>query len=321
MSSLKWLLVLVVLTISVFGASQASAQNIIDPIDSGIAITQISGYAHLYYLPESETRPRADKIGLPDDESDYQFGLFRIKAESFSKDVPDYGAAYEIEAVDLDDPDKNWLRQAYLSYKLNDEWAIRAGRLFLAAGYITPAPSGLETVLYPRTPFTCYAYGMQMKGKFDDTLSIVADITGKSGVSFNDSENWDGLESSVRLSERFTSNLTLSVTLQLSDDSTVGAIDSEYRVGKLLLRGAAYSKCLEDAATGVRGFYAYGGYEIFRRFELHAQVDRQIGENNIWTIGARIWTPNDQVSLTADYEVVDGQHDDNRFVARIETRF
>jgi hypothetical protein len=321
MSSLKWLITMIVLVVSVFFAGQASAQVFIDPIDvAGIYSVQVSGYAQMHYLPQSETRPNPDKIGLPDDDSDYQLGLARLKIESALKETP-FKVTYEIEAVDLDDPDKNWLRQAMLSYKLNDEWSIRAGRLFLAAGYITPAPSGLETVLYPRTPFNCYAYGVQLMSTSKGNFGVIVDLTGKSGLSFNDGDNWDRLESSIRFTEKFTENLSYSVTFQLSDELMAASFDSEYRIGKLLLRGAAYSMCPKDADAYTKGFYAYGGYEIFRRFEVHGQVDRQIGENNIWTIGARIWTPNNRVSFTADYEMVDGQHDDNRVVARAQVRF
>ncbi len=308
--------------IALFGIGQVSmAQSVIDPITIGdVYSTQISGYTHLYYLPSSETRPVADKIGIPDDDSPFQWGLARLKVETTCIGTP-LSAAYEIEAVDLSDADRNWLRQAYLNYKLNKDWSLSAGRIFLAAGYITPSPANIETVLYPRTPFNCYAYGVQTKGNFKDGFSLIADISGRSGLAFNDGDNFDGLEGSIRLSEKVATNLTLGITFQMSDEAATGAIDSEYQLGKLLLRGAVYSKCMKVCGDEVKGFYGYTGYEVFRRVEVHAQIDRQINADNIWTVGSRVWAPRDQVSLTVDYEMVENQHNDNRVIVRIEVRF
>ena len=230
----------------------------------------------------------------------------------------------EIEAVDLDDSGKNWLREAKVSYQANEDWVLYAGRIFLAGGFPLPGPANVETVRFPRMPFACYAYGVQARGNLGSGVSLISDVNGKSGVSFDSDENWDRLESSTRLQKKITKDLFLAGTVVVSDDFGGFVLDSEYRIGKACLRGAGYTKYEEVAdgkAKDTKGFYTYAGYEVLTGVELHAQYDHQVSADDIWTVGTRVWVPKDQVSLTVDYEVVDGQSDDNRVVARVEARF
>ena len=306
--------------VAVFVGSNVWAQGLISPIGNDKIWAEMSGYTHVYYLPESSTSPNADKVGIPDDSSDVQWGLCRVMTDI--KSMSSWAFHSEIEAVDLNDSQDNWLRVAQVSYKANNDWTLYAGRVFLAAQWSTPGAADLETIQYPRIPFPCYAYGVQASGNLGDGMSILFDITGKSGVSFDSDENWDGLESSAYLKKTITKNLSLAETVEISDNFGGFALDSEYRIGKFCLKGAGYIQYdLTDEARDIKGFYAYSGYEILKRTELHAQYDHQVSANDILTAGTRLWAPNDQVSLTLDYEYVPDQNDDSRVIARVEARF
>ncbi len=315
MSTLKWLMV--AMLVLVVGAVEA--QNLIPRIGDETLSVQVSGFTHAYYLPESSTAPVPDKVGIPDDESDFQWGLCRLKVDIKSK-TP-WGALVEVEAVDLDNANKNWLRQALVSYKVNSDWSLYAGRIFLAQGWTLPGFADLETVRLPRVPTNCYGYGIQAKGNLGGGLSLRADITGKSGVSFDSDENWDALESSLRIQKDFTANLFLAGTVQVSDDVSRYVLDTKYVIGKACFKGAGYVMHEAEKEGNTEGFYLYSGYEIWKGIELHAQYDCRAEKDDIWTVGTRLWAPKDQVSLTVDYEYVPGQSDDSRIIARVEFRF
>ena len=299
---------------------EAKAQNLIPMIGNSNIQVQISGYTHVYYLPDSATCPKADRIGLPDDGSDSQWGLCRIRLNV--KSSTPLGFFSEIEAVDLDHSKENWLREAKISYKVNDDWSLYAGRIFIASGWVTPSPANIETVRYPRMPFTCYAYAVQAQGNLGGGMSIASDISGKSGVSFDSDENFDQVESSTRLKKEITKNLFLAGMVQMSRDFGGFVLDSEYHIDKLCLRGAGYTKYeLTNEAKDTKGFYTFTSYQVLTGVEIHTQYDHQNGGNDIWTVGTRLWAPKDQISLTVDYEYVPHQNDDSRVVARAEVRF
>lgn len=92
-------------------------------------------------------------------ESDCRLGSTRLHALWLPGPESDWAAGTVIEFSDLQfDDGGNWLREAYVQYRLNDNWRIRTGRLFLSVGRTTPPPVMLETVSYPAaTPYQAYA--------------------------------------------------------------------------------------------------------------------------------------------------------------------
>lgn len=314
----KFVTMLVLVGVVMVGV-RAEAQNLIPSLGNSNLQVQVSGYTHIYSLPDSTTAPRPDKVGIPDDDSDLQWGLCRLKVDIKSK-TP-WGALVEVEAVDLDNADKNWLRQAVVSYKVNSDWSLYAGRIFLAQGWVLSSFADLETVRLSRVPTNCYGYGVQAKGNLGGGLSLRVDVTGKSGVSFDSEENWDALESSMRIQKDFTANLFLAGTVQVSDDVSRYVLDTKYVIGKACFKGAGYVMHETEKEGNTEGFYLYSGYEIWKGVELHAQYDCRAEKDDIWTVGTRLWAPKDQVSLTVDYEYVPGQSDDSRVIARVEFRF
>lgn len=315
----KFVAMLVLVGVVMVGV-RAEAQGLIPSLGTSNLQVQVSGYTHIYSLPDSTTAPRPDKVGIPNDDSDIQWGLCRVKMDI--KSSTPFGGFTEIEAVDLNDSSKNWLRRAHVSYKANDDWSFYVGRLFLAWGSVLPSPYSVETVRFGRVPFACYAYGAQVSGNLGNGWSVLSDVTGKSGVSFDSGDNWDGVENSTRLQKKITKSWSMAGTVQLTEDYEGVALDSEYRIGKLCLRGTAYGKYMDDSPTpDTQGLYAFAGYEIMNGLELHGQYDYQHEKDNIWTVGTRLWAPKNWVELTVDYEMVEGLSDDNRVIARLETRF
>lgn len=311
-------MVSVLVLVSAF--TSRAQQNLIPAIGNDDLRLQIGGYTQVFSLPDSTTCPRPNKVGIPDDGSDFQWGLCRVRFDL--KSSTPWGFFAEIEAVDLDANEKNWLREAKVSYKVSDDWTLYAGRLFLTSGWVTPSPANIETVSYPRIPFNCYAYGLQLKGDLGDGWSLVMDVTGKSGVAFDSDANWDGLESSTRLQKVVNKNLTLAGTVQAGADSGGVMFDAQYHLEKFYLKGATYTRrAWGNEAKDISGFYAYAGYEVLKCLELHTQFDRQTDRDNIWTTGVRLWMPNKMFELTVDYERVIEQSDDNRIIARGEFRF
>lgn len=96
----------------------------------------------------------------------------------------------------------------------------------MAGGYTLPAPAALETVRFPRMPFSCYAHGVQAQGNLGSGFTVISDLTGRSGVSFDSDSNWDRLESSTRLQKKVTEDFFLAGTSNFSDDFLTLSLDS-----------------------------------------------------------------------------------------------
>lgn len=188
-----------------------------------------------------------------------------------------WGLNSEIDFADMDEEGGNWLRYIHLNYDINEDWQVRVGRLFLAAGYATPAPFMLETVNYPKAdPFACYAWGVQVAGKFGDGWSLLADVTGRSGVAFDDPRCWDRLEFSGRLQKKYEA-WTTGGTIQLSEDFFRFGLDTTWKPNeKFYLRaGGYYGKNNDSRVSNHFGAYALAVYRPTKWFEFHSQVDHQ----------------------------------------------
>ena len=104
---------------------------------------------------------RLDTIG-GEDPNDLILNRLRLRT---TLESGAWGFFNETSFVMGDKWDDNWLRETTVSYKLTDNWKLRAGRLFLSAGCITPPPFLLETIEYPMDGrFGLYAWGVQVEG-------------------------------------------------------------------------------------------------------------------------------------------------------------
>lgn len=230
----------------------------------------------------------------------------------------EFNLAYD----DQEGIEDNWLRVLRLSYRLSDNWKLNLGRLPLSTIYITPPPYLIETVNYPKKPVNIYGWAVQLAGKFGD-WSIKTDISGRSGVAFDQRENLDQAEWSGRLTRNFGTRFMLGVTSQLSERNQMVSLDYWWKpVDKLAIRGAWFRAIGEDLDWV--GAYSFAAYRLKPWLEFHTQIEgRTVGHNRevISTNGIRLIGGKGQGCLTIDYEsVLDGEQD-NRLLARVRVRF
>lgn len=310
------------------------AQELIPPIGVGSASIKFHGFSHQVF---DESRDASEE---------WQCKLLRLYTELETSRLSLF---IQTRIVDGGVFGKDFLKQARLSCKISECWEARAGRLFIGAGHTTPSPSALETVDYPRLPYGCFGYGIQVEGIIGDTWGILADITGATDVPFDaftsdDDEketNLDRVEFSTRITKAIGSDLVLGATSQLTGKFQRGGLDADYKVnGCIHSKGAIYMANEEEnkeKGTGDSyGCYLFIGVTPLERLEFHSQIDACALDvpnddpvrNVLFTNGIRCWTKDDQLSLTLDYEVVFGDSDNphsegskSRALARVQFRF
>lgn len=285
---------------------------------------KLEGWTQVYYMPEDGVVPQVEKVCLGSD--DLQWTSIRLRSTLTTRTPLSFFTDFEM--IDLDDSSKNWMRNAEVRWKFNDDWQIRTGRIALSPIGLTPPPFLLETVRYPRVPFSVFGYGVQVEGNFGDGWKLWTDVSGASGVSFDDPENWDHMEFSSRLQKNLSKELFVGGTVQLGEEFGRFALDFGYKpTDRLCLKGAFYT--LNEEQANIQGAYAFVGYKVLKWAEFHTMVDYQNNKSQglrdvdsfIWTNGVRLWAPNDQMSLTVDHEwIIDGEQE-SRIMARLQFRF
>ena len=285
---------------------------------------KLEGWTQVYYMPEDGVTPQVEKVRLGSD--DLQWTSIRLRS-TLTTGTP-LSFFTDFEMMDLDDGSKNWMRNAEVRWKFNDDWQIKAGRIALSPIWLTPPPFLLETIRYPRVPFPVFGYGVQVEGNLGDGWKLWADVSGASGVSFDDRENWDHMEFSSRLQKDLTKELFVGGTVQLGEEFSRFALDFGYKpTDQLCLKGAIYT--LNEEQANIQGAYAFAGYKVLKWAELHTMMDYQNSKPNgmpgedsfIWTNGVRLWAPNDQVSFTVDHEWIVNGEQESRVMARLQFRF
>lgn len=132
------------------------------------------------------------------------------------------GGRLEIEARD---PSKNYLQQAYVACKAGP-WTVKAGRLFLSAMTQSPPPFLLTTPGYQSAySYSVFAYGAQAERLVGD-WAVTLDVTGKSGLRYTESGQFDRLEASGR-AFRVGGGWTIGAAIQISEDFLRTGIDGE----------------------------------------------------------------------------------------------
>ncbi len=237
---------------------------------------------------------------------------------------PKLGALFEVELVDADKPDAHWLRMAYASYKITEKWVVRGGHLFLGAPYYSTKPFfGIETARFPREPWGYYAYGIQTEGAFDNGWSLIADISGKSGISFSHDDNFDRLETSGRIGKKLTDSFSAGLLYQLSEDFIRAGPNFCYERGKVSIYGELYAT--HDDVADTYGGYIFGNYRITKNILPHLQFDfKHIGTGDISLIitpGILFRTENDNLRLIVDYEWHVQESDKNGLYGSLQFRF
>ncbi len=197
------------------------------------------------------------------------------------------------------DANGNWLEIAALECAVSANTTVSVGRLFLAAPYSFPAPFLLRTVEVPKAnTFAFYGYGVQVRRSFG-SWSAMVDVSGNSGRQFDDSGNFDDVESSLRVGRKLGSVGTLSFTSQLSADFTRVGLDwmSDPSQKLHVWAGVYYDDGTAEKLMGM----AQVSYPLGRYIRPHVMWDHRPDGSEEWTVGTEVLiTPH--VHVLGDYE-------------------
>lgn len=288
---------LVLLPSIVLADSPLIDSSLIPIVKIGDSHLKVYGFTHLLYN---------------DNIDDFDVDKLRIR---FQLETPtSFGMFSEVELAKVNEPNNNWLREFWLSYKRNST-IFRIGRLFVAAGRATPPPFLLKTVNSYSYPFSSYAYGVQVDTNYKK-WSLIGDITGSSGKVFNESGNWESIEISARAKGQITNNLIGSFTIQAGKRFQRISADIEYEINALTFLGGLYIANEDKGDKDKEGGFLLTDYKINKYLSLHTQIDH----GTVWANGLQVFA-GENISLTLDYEsVVEGDSDDDFFV-RLQFRF
>jgi hypothetical protein len=265
-------------------ASTANAQNP-DPVIPTIEVGSIDIRPHGWTWTT---------IGTDREDELLSMARLRVTVET---ETP-FDAFVEFDVTRGLDGDQNWLRQAYVTYTPSENVTVRAGRLFLAAPMVTPPPFLLRTADYMRTPFSAFAWGVQIQARVGDGVNLVADVTANSRSRFNESKSFNGIESSGRLTYDVNERLQVGGTYQVSGDFQRFAGDVTWRPTERHLLNAAVYKTFGDRP--VTGGFAFYSYRVGNGVEPHVQLDYQHGAEDpfLATVGVRF--NHDRFQLIGD---------------------
>lgn len=257
--------------------------------------------------------PRFSLLGYVQVESSPgEWGLTKFRIlPGYANTSVRFGA--EVELVDASHPGSNWLRTLFATGNLGGT-KVTAGRVVTAAGYALPPPNTLTTIRYPWKPFASYGWGAQVASDVSERLTVVADITGKTGVSFDSREAWRGVETSGRLTWR-VGGWSWSLTVQEGNRLSRFGVDTAWSDGAVAFRGGLFGS---NGNGSPHGGYVLATYRLGGNIDLHGQVDAApTGTETTLGIGWR--TGSKGVSATLD--AVRGGNDGATLFARFQYAF
>lgn len=241
----------------------------------------------------------------------------------------------EADMAQLQYPGHDWAKQYFVSVKPTKTVTLSAGRMAISPVWMTPPPFLLETVNYPRAPFSIFAYAAQADVQIGQ-LRIIADVSGKTGLRFDEGGQFDRIEGSFRIENKLSAIATLAATAQTSDQFTRGALDFTLSPAPWCdTKGAIYwaDNVTKTGHTLTQGGYLYVGFRPFeqlRQLELHGQADYQQTSGRpsttpwILSAGARMQFDKGKHSATIDFQRtpgVNGHRDAHAVLLRLQTRF
>ena len=306
MNILRALLVLVAFTNTSLVFAQANSRQLLPTIEIGSVKTDIFGWSWSTY------NSNTDEIS---------HNMLRVRGIITNEASP-WGGFFDLQLKDPGDRETNPVQELRLSYDVADDWQLRLGRLFTAAGYITPVSFRLETSRYPRHPMAPYVYGLQLAGS-KGKWRVIADIGGASGLLYDESDQFRRIEFSTAVRYSFTGKTDVSFISQLSKDFSRISLAFDYRpTHRDFFKGAIYSAD-EDLKESANGGYVFYERSLFPFLAIHTQVDRRnatSGGSTIWTNGFRLIAWEEGISLTFDHLTKFGDGDDVSLI-RLRLRF
>jgi hypothetical protein len=303
---LRALLIFIAFTNSSLVFAQANSRQLLPTIETGSVKTDIFGWSW------STHNSNTDEIS---------HNLLRVRGIITDEASP-WGGFFDLQLKDPGDRETNLLQELRISYNVTDDWQLRLGRLFTAAGYITPISFQLETSRYPRHPMAPYIYGLQLAGS-KGKWRVIADIGGASGLLYDESDQFRRMEFSTAVRYSFTGKMDVSFITQLSKEFSRVSLDFGYRpTNRDYFKGTIYSAD-EDLKESTNGGYVFYERSLYPFFAIHTQVDRQnatSGGSTIWTNGFRLIGWEEGISLTFDHETRFGDGGDVSLI-RLRLRF
>jgi hypothetical protein len=284
--------VLVAVVLSFVGFA-ADTTNLIPPLKLADYSLELSGSGRMM---------GSDQKLSHNENWDYQSLRLGMK---ISTPVPELTGFVETEMVNVDQPASNWVRQIYLAYKPSEDLTLRAGRFFLAAPYWTCPPiKYLETVQYPNEPWSCYGWGVQTDANLGNGWNILLDITANSHTASDRSDSWNGVESSARLSKKFSNGLTLGAIYQVGQKFARFGSDFHMEITKTInLDGEIYT-AKEKGGERANGGYVLVSYKLTDNIRPHFQLDyvsRNSGDSFVITPGFMLRTNHDRLRFIVDF--------------------
>jgi hypothetical protein len=240
----------------------------------------------------------------------------------------------EIDGAQLQEPRQDWFKQYYLSWKPEEHTTLSIGRLAVAPLWMVPPPFLLESVSYPRLPYSFIGYGIDADMRRGN-WRVIADITGTTGLKFTDEGQFSRPEGHLRVEYGRSPACVYAVSGQTSEDFIRTSLDVNIKPTPWMdLKGATYHSRARspDSWTESTGGYAYIGLRPIQslpQVEVHGQADYQYSREGvanplILTAGARVLFNKGKQSVTLDYQHADGvgsARDTGTLQLRLQTRF
>jgi hypothetical protein len=292
-SSLKMKKNKLMLTVTalVLGALRVFGQSLIPVVETGPVDIKFTGFERNVY----DSSAAGQK---------FDWTVFRVNAGLTLKSDPRWTMFTQVDFKNIDNNGGNYLRLCYIQFAPSTNWLVRAGRNFSAAPYYTtPMLQNLETVKYPREPWGYYNYGIQTEGRLGNGWSLIADVSGASGRSFQ-TENFDHAEVSWRIAKRL-GKIELGQVTQLSPDFIRAGMSMKYCLAKSLTITGEYYHQAQRGAVDVDGGYALINWYPAKLLGVHLQLDEQFkggDSSTITTAGVLLRTPKDNIHVILDFQ-------------------
>lgn len=241
----------------------------------------------------------------------------------------------EVDMAPLQHPGHDWAKQYFVSLKPTETLTLSVGRMAVSPVWMIPPPFLLETVNSPRAPFSIFAYAAQADAQIGQ-WRVLADVSGKTGLRFDESGQFDRIETNFRIENKLSPTCTLAATAQMSDHFSRGALDFTLKPTPWLdTKGAIYwaDNINKTTHTLTQGGYLYAGFRPIAevpQLEFHSQADYQQALGRpattpwILSAGARMQIDKGKHSATIDFQQtpgVNGRKDANALLLRFQTRF
>lgn len=210
--------------------------------------------------------------------------------------------------------DGNELQQAW-GYVKTPAGEFRFGRVFLSAGFATPAPFISRTARYPNAAFAVAIFGTGVQySKAVGDWSLLMDVTGSSSSTYKSSGQFDRVESSARLERKLGKLAHVAGSYQVSEDFLRGAVDAGYKFDNVETFVAVYltDEPVNRKAAGL----VSAEWKMWVALRPHAQLDFRQNGQRVYTAGVGLG------SLKGVYIALDREFgDSDAYVARAQYRF